>query len=227
MLDQLLERIARHARGYPGRVQLVFLGDYVDRGSDSRQVIDRLIRLPGEVDAECVFLRGNHEQVFMDFFKDPSLGRPWFTFGGLNTLISYEVPVRKIPTTQEDYETLRIAFGKRVPREHRRFIKKTRIHHSLGNCFFVHAGIRPGVPLREQQRSDLLWIKEDFVQSRRRHERLIVHGHFIESDPVILPNRIGLDTGAFMTGRLTCAVFEGNEIELLVARDAAALEEAS
>lgn len=210
-----MSKIERHTEGVPGNVKLIFLGDYVDRGDESRQVVQRLMEISSKEFAECIFLKGNHEQVFLEFLVDSGVGRNWFQFGGMNTILSYQVPVRKVPTTEEDYEEIRLNFSERVPESHKRFLFETLSFYELGNCFFVHAGIRPKVPLIEQSPEDLLWIKEEFTSSKKVHEKLIVHGHTIEDQVAILPNRIGLDTGAYASGLLSCAVLEGNEVELL------------
>ncbi len=185
----------------------VFLGDYVDRGPASREVMERLIARCRS--HEVVMLKGNHETMFLDFFDDPSQLAHWRQYGGLQTLISYGVKPSLNPAPEEQRE-LAEAMAVIVPRAHRRFIAELPTSFACGDYYFVHAGIRPGVPLKKQNPEDLLWIREDFLLYEREHEKIVVHGHTPVREPDVRPNRINLDVGAYATGRLACMVLDGD-----------------
>ncbi len=215
-LAQLLESIRRDAsRQKADRRVLVFLGDYVDRGPQSRQVID-LLRSDPAPGFEMVFLKGNHEAWLLDFLDDASVGERWLAAGGHATLLSYGVaPPARAPRGAGGWEVLRKAFAAEFPEEHKAFLSSLAKAHVEGGYAFTHAGIRPGVPLAEQREEDLLWGSEDFVEDGRDHGRVIVHGHWYAAEPVVRPNRIGIDTGAFATGRLTSLALSGAERRFL------------
>ena len=181
---------------------VVYLGDYIDRGESSRAVIDWLIDnpLPG---FQSVHLLGNHEQSLLQFLTDVGVGPAWLAYGGRATLLSYGVrppaAERDLPATQEE---LRAA----LPARHLAFLRGLRLSHAEGDYLFVHAGVRPGVPLAAQSAEDLLWIREEFLQSGADFGKIVVHGHTIADAPEVRPNRIGIDTGAFASGTLTCLV---------------------
>lgn len=210
-LDLLLEvhqKIASDALTFDGVKILVYLGDYIDRGIHSKQVIDCLLgnNFP---DFKTVFLLGNHEQVLLDFLnsKDPSIAHDWFRFGGLPTLASYGVTVKGIPTAK-DLELLRSEFREKLPAAHLAFFERLVLNFEIGGYFFAHAGVRPKIKLHRQRPEDMLWIREEFLNSNVFHGKVVVHGHSITDEPEIRHNRIGLDTGAYASGKLTCAVFE-------------------
>lgn len=211
LLARLMEKIAADAALYPAaQKELVFLGDYVDRGVDTPGTLDYLLhRLPS--DMKTVFLRGNHEEVMLRFL-DGDLGQAegWLQFGGAATLVSYGVnPYGK--GVNRTFAALRDALLEKIPQEHRDFLAATRFDYAWGDYYFVHAGIRPHVPLTRQSEADRLWIRQDFLQSRADHGKIVVHGHSVTPQPDIQANRIGIDTGAYATGRLTCLVLDGAE----------------
>jgi serine/threonine protein phosphatase 1 len=188
---------------------LVYVGDYVDRGPHSSGVIDLLIDrpLPG---FEIVHLLGNHEDAMLRFPDDLSIGPTWLTYGGVETLLSYEIALAS--ADWRDERALRRLQGevrRRIPRRHVEFMRAMKLSHVEGDYLFVHAGIRPGIPLERQEREDLLWIRSDFLESQEDHGRIVVHGHTISEKPDVRPNRIGIDTGAFYSDRLTCLVLDG------------------
>ena len=210
-LDLLLEvhqKIRFDASHFDGIKILVYLGDYIDRGSQSRQVIDCLLE-NNFPDFEKVFLLGNHEQVLLQFLlgKDASIARDWFRFGGLSTLASYDVNIIGIPTS-DDLARLQSEFKEKVSASHLDFFEHLVLNYEIDGYFFVHAGIRPKIKLHLQRPEDMLWIREEFLNSDLFHGKVIVHGHTITDEPEILHNRIGIDTGAYASGKLTCAVFE-------------------
>lgn len=214
LLFDLLQRIRADAKGFAGSSVAVFLGDYVDRGPDSKAVIDCLIEdpLPG---FETIFLRGNHEQSLLDFLEHPSVGERWLTFGGQATVSSYGVLIDRLPRRPEDFMQISRQLGEALPDRHCHFFRETQLCYESGSYFFCHAGVRPGVSMQKQSAEDLLWIREEFTESRRTHERIVVHGHSISESVQMLPNRIGIDTGAYDSGVLTCLVLENGDMRLI------------
>jgi serine/threonine protein phosphatase 1 len=206
LLDELLGRIAQDISVRPvARPLFVFLGDYIDRGPQSRETIDRLIA-HGR-DNECVFLKGNHEQVAIKCLSDRSLFDQWTRFGGVETLVSYGV-LPKPPLDEQQIVRLQAAFHEALPQAHFRFFRDLKRSFACGDFFFVHAGVRPRVDLSHQKESDLFWIRDEFLSSSEDFGKIIVHGHTPTSEVEVAPNRINIDTGAFATGRLTCLVME-------------------
>jgi serine/threonine protein phosphatase 1 len=186
----------------------VFLGDYIDRGMQSRQVIDLLIDhpLPG---FETIHLRGNHEDSFRRLLDDASIGRQWFSYGGDATVYSYGVRIPRDLDPVERFAHIQKQLRERVPSRHVEFLDTLKMTWKCGDYLFVHAGIRPGVPLELQSDEDMLWIRDAFTESNADHGRIVVHGHSITEKPDIRNNRIGIDTGAYASNVLTCLVLEG------------------
>ena len=211
LLRRLHERIAADATARrAGRRVLVHLGDYVDRGTGAREVLDRLAAgaLPG---FEVVNLMGNHDAWFLRFLDDPEAGPDWLASGGQATLLSYGVgPHSELPTA-ERMDAIRRDLSARVPSDHLRLLERAPLFHREGDYLFVHAGLRPRVPLDSQTEADLLWIREPFLESRDDHGPAVVHGHTVVDAPEVHPNRIAIDTGAYATGRLTALVVQGGE----------------
>lgn len=209
-LVRLEEAIAADAGGGPARRVLVYLGDYVDRGPDSRGVIERLCGA-GPEGFERVFLKGNHEDFMLQALTDKSVLVPWLTNGGDATCRSYGLEPTAPPEGCEDLLAwLRDGLAAALPPAHRGFLERLALTHAEGRYFFCHAGIRPGVPLDAQSPEDLMWIREPFLSSRASHGRVVVHGHTPVSAPEQRPNRIGVDTGACYGGALTALVLDGD-----------------
>ena len=211
LLDRLLQAIVRDAASAGGgtRRVLLYLGDYVDRGLSSRQVIERLLGSPPE-GFEVIHLLGNHEEAFLGFLEGKPIAFNWFKYGGLETLYSYEVPIPRRSAAPGNLDALRRDAIAAVPAAHAAFLRGCKLWHVEGDYAFVHAGVRPGVPLDRQEAEDLLWIREAFLDSRADHGgKVVVHGHTICPRPEIRRNRINIDTGAYASGRLTCLVLEG------------------
>ena len=198
------------------RCVVVFLGDYVDRGLDSRGVIDFLLDDPAP-GFETVFLKGNHDAWLLTFLDDAGAGPQWLGAGGQATLLSYWVTAATGPRDAAHFERLREALARALPPSHRAFLEGLAPWHVEGDFAFVHAGIRPGVALEEQREEDLLWIRDEFLHDGREHGRIVVHGHTVTERPEVRPNRIGIDTGAYATDRLTCLVLEGTSRRFLAA----------
>ena len=210
LLTDLIARIDDDVQRRPiDQVIEIYLGDYIDRGADSRGVIDMLAtRL---VNNSAICLRGNHEVMWDAFLQDPSTLRDWAPMGALPTLEAYDVPLTPKKTPAELHRLL----GERMPRAHELFLQCLRDSFMCGDFFFVHAGIRPGVPLADQQPNDKHWIRNEFLNSTDDHGCFVVHGHTPVPHPDIRSNRINIDTGAWKTGVLTCIAIEGTDIMIL------------
>jgi len=204
LLEAILDRIEvdTRASGHVARRTLVFLGDYVDRGPDSRGVVDRVISgLPQGFDTH--FLKGNHEAILLNFLDDARSLDNWLLNGGEATMLSYGVDTGRLARLGAPSETWRQAFAAALPEAHLRFFKSLKLSVSFGDYLFVHAGVRPGVPLGAQSEADLIWIRDPFLDHAGPFDKIVVHGHTPTKQPVTRPNRIGIDTGAVFTGRLT------------------------
>jgi serine/threonine protein phosphatase 1 len=215
LLDRLIARIHADAQtGDHHRRVLVFIGDYVDRGPASRMVVERL--LSGFPLFETVALKGNHEQMLLDFLSDPKLWEVYRRLGGAETLLSYGVDTDVIVAPGAPPASIRDAFLTVFPKSHQEFLRSLALGYDCGDYHFVHAGLRPGVPLDLQSEADRLWIRDQFLEAGDVFGgRVIVHGHTPAVKPENLGFRIGIDTGAYMTGRLTAARFEGDSVQFL------------
>ena len=216
LLEAILDRIEvdTRASGHVARRTLVFLGDYVDRGPDSRGVVDRAIGgLPQGFDTH--FLKGNHEAILLNFLDDAWSLDNWLLNGGGATMLSYGVDTERLARLGVPPEIWRKAFAEVLPEAHLRFFKSLKISVSFGDYLFVHAGVRPGVPLGAQSEADLIWIRAPFLDHAGPFDKIVVHGHTPQKDPVTRPNRIGIDTGAVFTGRLTALRLQDGSREFL------------
>jgi serine/threonine protein phosphatase 1 len=215
LLRQMHQLIHQDAyRRQASRNVVIYLGDYVDRGSDSPAVIDVLLDEPLP-SFESVHLKGNHEESLLRFLTDTSVGAAWMAYGGAATLLSYGVRPPGPATIKPDFTAAQHALSARLPERHRRFLSGLRLTHTEGDYFFTHAGVRPGIPLDQQAEDDLLWIRDDFLRSDVEYGKIVVHGHSITAQPDVQRNRIGIDTGAFASGTLTCLVLEGSDWSFL------------
>lgn len=214
LLKQLTAQIEEDAHGFIGRVIVIYLGDFIDRGNASKEVIDFLLNNQ-KSHIEYVFLRGNHEQTLLDFLTEDSVARAWLSYGGMATFASYGVRITKIPTKPDDFKLLQKQLCDKLPFEHYQFLSKTSLSYALGCYFFVHAGINPHYPLARQIPEDLLQIRDEFTSVKKPFEKIIVHGHTITATPELLRNRIGIDTGAYLSGILTCLVLEADQQRLI------------
>jgi serine/threonine protein phosphatase 1 len=213
LLDQMAERVASDIddRSFDHAVT-VFLGDYVDRGLGSKQVVERFVC--SEWPTAFTALAGNHEDLLTAFLEDERVLDAWRSLGGLETLHSYGVNVG-LANGKRDIAAVQAAFVAAFPERHRQFLKSLTSSIAIGDYFFCHAGVRPGVPLDRQERNDLLTIRDTFLSSEVEHGKLVVHGHTPSLVPEIRRNRIGIDTAAYATGRLTCLVLENDQIRFL------------
>jgi serine/threonine protein phosphatase 1 len=214
LLEQMIGEIRRDNDEHQGEGLTVTLGDYVDRGPDSCGVLDCLARNPFAT--PYVALKGNHEELFENFLRNATFGSDWRRLGGLETLNSYGVSVARL-MVGKSYEEAAEQLKAVMPSEHINFLASLRTSLDVGNYFCCHAGIRPGIPFERQSEHDLLWIREEFLNSQIDFGKIVVHGHTPVEQPEVLPNRINVDTGAFATGRLTCVVLEGDRQRFLYA----------
>lgn len=211
LLAVIHERIAADARQRAAQRKLVvYLGDYVSRGEDSRRVVDRVREwLPAGF--ERVALKGNHEDLLLRFLDgEVDAGRHWFDYDGLDALADYGVAIPDRQARDDaSVALLRDRFAASLPQAHLDFFRSLPASHRAGDYCFVHGGVRPGVPLAEQSDHDCMWIRKAFLDSADDHGAVVVHGHSISEHPVIRQNRIGIDTGAYRSGVLTCLVLDG------------------
>lgn len=197
------------ARTRSARAIHVFLGDYVDRGPDSRRTLDLLITRARS--HESVFVRGNHESILSDVLQRDDLLPDWLRLGGAATLMSYDV---LLPRANPEAALLRRSLAKALPRSHSEFLSGLRPSFTCGDFFFAHAGVRPGVPLSHQSEEDLMWIREPFLSSSEDFGKVVVHGHTPVREPDIRDHRINIDVGAYATGRLAVLVIRGHDIDI-------------
>jgi serine/threonine protein phosphatase 1 len=190
----------------------VFLGDYIDRGPGSKGVVERLSS--GKWPTPITALTGNHEDFLLSFLADAAFLAFWRSQGGLETLHSYGVNIGPAMSGR-GYDKVQAAFTASFPKHHRDFLESLKVTATIGDYFFCHAGVRPGVALDRQTRDDLLNIREPFLSTEVEHGKLVVHGHTPDVAPEIRRNRIGIDTAAYATGRLTCLVLEKDQQRFL------------
>lgn len=220
LLEALHEAIAADLTAWPARRSVVVhLGDYVDRGPRTHDVIERLLapRLPVD---EIVCLKGNHEDCLLQFISGGDDAEVFLNYGGLQTMASYGVDPES-PALLGHPDHLVAAFDAHLPSRHRHFLETLPVSFEVGGYFFCHAGVRPGIPLARQAARDLMWIREPFLSSTADHGGIVVHGHTPAEAPESLPNRINVDTGAVFTGRLTAVVLEGADRRFLTVRGSA------
>jgi serine/threonine protein phosphatase 1 len=207
LLRDMHDRIARDLIRRPcAAFRVIHLGDYIDRGPDSAGVIEHLIEFCRDGDAVC--LMGNHDHFMRRFFENPvEVASVWLNNGGEEAVASYGVG----PLVIHSIKQLRKALETAVPAAHRAFLDEMPLSERHGDYLFVHAGIRPGVALKKQKAVDLFTIREPFLSSEADHGVIVVHGHTVCTAPAIRRNRIGIDTKAYATGRLSCLVLEDAE----------------
>lgn len=215
LLRKLLERIDAEMADHDGPAELVFLGDYVDRGDHSREVLDLLTERAGR-DAERppVFLMGNHERMLLDFVREPESGRKWLRFGGLQTLMSYGVRGLGSIGEGSDLGPVREKLVEEMG-PHLAFLEGLSLSHRNGNVLFVHAAADPAMPPDLQEPETLLWGSPSFLRQPREDSIWVVHGHTVVDEPQAEDGRIAVDTGAYFSGRLTAARIEGDQLRFV------------
>jgi serine/threonine protein phosphatase 1 len=194
------------------QAMLVFLGDYIDRGADSPGVINLI--LARQAQGACVALSGNHENLMLRAIADDSCVEDWRRNGGAQTIASY-LSSDEAELAAYSPAVQRKALMQVLPKEHLAFLRGLPTHFERGDYFFVHAGVRPGVELERQRPQDMLWIRDEFLNSAAYFGKFIVHGHTPTSQPDLRPNRVNIDTMAYLTGILTCLVLEGDQMAFL------------
>ena len=201
LLQSVESRILWHGSRLGRPALVICLGDYVDRGPDSRAVLDHLVKpLPQPFYRICIC--GNHDDVFLSFLRDEDFDPLWLEFGGVSTLASYGIDSAYIMYRDPSGRDLKRVARQAVPDSHVAFLERLPVAVSVGRRLFVHAGMVPGRPLEEQSDFDLMWIREPFLSEGPQQDLLVVHGHTPADDFDYGPGRIGIDTGAFASGRL-------------------------
>lgn len=217
LLDDLLSQIEADDRRRPSaKTFIVLLGDLVDRGPDSRGVIERLSTFDPDY-ARPVFLMGNHEEFFLNVLEgDADIVGNWLTYGGRECAASYGISEGWMLNASP--QGIAHELYRQVPKTHADFVRGFGDSFRFGDYLFVHAGIRPGRALEDQVPKDMRWIREGFLDDRSDHGVVVVHGHTIVEAPEERSNRIGIDTGAYKGGPLTALGIEGNERWFLTAQ---------
>jgi len=214
LLARLIDRISEDATTFDVTPEIVFLGDYVDRGEHTRETIDLLIELSQRHDVKTIFLMGNHEQMLLRFLGDPSTGPRWLKYGGLQTLMSYGVGGAGALRVESEAPQLRDALQEAIG-EHIGFIERLRTSHRSGNLFFTHAGADPALPIDAQNAATLLWGCDSFRTTERNDGVWVAYGHYVVEMPAAEHGRIALDMGAYYSGRLTAARIAGGTVTFL------------
>jgi serine/threonine protein phosphatase 1 len=205
LLERVIAAIHRDVSDHGPAVLTVTVGDYIDRGPQSRGVLDRLVENP--FPTPYVALKGNHEAMLETFLADPESGSFWIRQGGHETLQSYGVRLGPLPRSA-DFAATAHDLHAALPPSHFDFLRSLKTSLTRGRYFFCHAGVRPGIPLDRQGEEDLLWIRDAFLTSRQDFGKIVVHGHTPAAEPEVRANRMGIDTGAFASGRLTCVALD-------------------
>jgi serine/threonine protein phosphatase 1 len=216
LFGRLLARIRDDARADSERPRLVLLGDYVDRGAQSKDVLERIRGLQREDWCDLVVLMGNHEEALLKFLQEPDYGPAWCDYGGAATLASYGVTPPQMRTDLSAWQRARDQFKDAIA-PHLDMIQSMQLVLVEDDYLFVHAGVQPGKPLIEQGPDTFLWIRAAFLTSDKACDYVVVHGHTPQSDPSDTRWRIGVDTGAYATGVLTAVRLRGQERRFLTA----------
>lgn len=222
MFDMIVADIRQS--GDDAQPVILLCGDYIDRGPRSAEVMAALVWLERNAGVDIVLLKGNHEELLLDFLDRPAENVRWLHRDGCFTLRSYGVALPKDATTlvEGDCRALRDALLDVMPAAQLALLRRFKIRVTLGDYLFVHAGLRPGTPIDRQSDEDCLWIRDDFLKSGHRFDKVVVHGHSWSSDePEIGADRMGIDTGVYETGVLTAVRLEGATVEVLQARGGA------
>lgn len=216
LLRPLHEAMARDAEdaGCKMENRVVYLGDYLDRGPYVRETLEELQNGPPD-GFHAEYLKGNHEELFLDFLRDPSFLSFWLEIGGSSTLMSYQLQPPAPGFPEKRAAAVRDELLAAMPPHHLAFLENLKPYILIGDVAFVHAGIRPGIPLARQSGEDLYWMRAGGPDAPGDCGVRVIHGHTISEDIVETPFRVGVDTGAYATGRLGCAVLEGETVRRL------------
>jgi serine/threonine protein phosphatase 1 len=214
LLARLLDRIIKDAQTNEVTPKIVFMGDYIDRGEHTRETLDLLIETAARTDIETVFLMGNHEQMLLQFLRDPASGSRWLEYGGLQTLMSYGVAGTASLRGEGEAARIQQALAEALG-PHLDFIEGLLISHHAGNLFFAHAGADPALPTDEQDVHTLLFGSRGFRTTDRNDGVWVVYGHYIVEQATAERGRISVDTGAYYSGRLTAARIADGEVTFI------------
>ncbi|MDA0967542.1 MAG: metallophosphoesterase family protein [Proteobacteria bacterium] len=217
LLNQLHKKINDDAKQYYVQNKIIiYLGDYIDRGLQSKEVIDTLINNPLE-GFKKIYLKGNHEEALLTFLEEPEFGDSWFLQGGQATVRSYGAKLHDKDNQRLGMTEVHKNFNNSLPSKHLEFYRNLKISHIESDYIFVHAGLKPGVDIKKQKDWDMLTIREEFVFSKKEFDKTVVFGHTIFTEPFQKNKRIGIDTGAYAYGKLTCVVLQDSSIKFLTA----------
>lgn len=204
LLEPLVDAIMADVAETPAnRTAVIFLGDYIDRGADSRGVVQYLVNLPRDAGIEWRFLKGNHEEAMLNFLEDPTKGATWCEYGGDATLASYGLRLPQLKHKPEAWAHLAADLDHKVTAAERSFLEGLELSVSVGDYFFAHAGARPGVALDQQSARDLMWIRDSFLKSDLEFEKVVVHGHTPTAEVHADGRRVAIDTRAYESGVLS------------------------
>lgn len=211
LLNQILDAATTE------KPELIFLGDYIDRGPQSRQLISLLLEKPLQAFFKMHFLKGNHEATLLEFLENPMVGPSWMQFGGTETLLSYGVRPPSFRGDEDGWADTARALRAALPQSHLEFFKNLELSLERGCYFFVHAGVDPEKKIEEQGEAEFLWIRERFLDDTKPLSRIIVHGHTPQHMPSTDYRRIGLDLGGYQSGRIAAARIKGENVSLITA----------
>ena len=220
-LTNLLDAIVDDIKSTDIKPDIIFLGDYIDRGANSKEVIQKIVDITATsfdgLANKVIPLFGNHEQAILKFLKEPEFGKKWMDYGGAPALRSYGVEPPSLSENIESWSDARDKLKQLMPSEHIKFIQELIYYHISGDYIFVHAGLYPGIPIEQQEYSDMLMIREPFLSHSKPFEKFVIHGHTPNEEPVIKSNRICIDTGTYATNVLT-AIKVTNEGKKIISR---------
>lgn len=215
-LDEFLiaeARIKNDLQHFGRKALVILLGDLVDRGPHSAQLLDYLVSSrPSEF--HRIAICGNHDSAFLDFVRNPRANMAWLDYGGRETLRSYGIDIQYL-MSNGGVRALTEAVSNTIPTEHISLLKSLPVSVLIDDVLFVHAGIAPGVPLAEQRDEDFMWIRSPFLEQGPSLPITVVHGHTPVTDPYFGNGRLGIDTGAYATGRLTVVRFWQSKPEII------------
>lgn len=218
LLESMHKKITADLNSAPiANYKIVFIGDYIDRGPDSAGCVQFLIELMSQ-DDNVVCLKGNHEQRLEDFIANPiDKAHSFFTFGGTESVMSYGVDMQSFSQTDENVLAAHAQLEQNLSAEHKQFYATRPRSVAFGDYLFAHAGVRPGISLKEQSDEDLINIRHEFLSHTGLYEKVVVHGHTPAHPMEIFPNRVNVDTWAYDTGVLSCLVLEDLDYRVIEA----------
>ncbi len=215
LFERMIARIRIDAESLNETPRIVLLGDYVDRGPASRQVIERIERLQAAPWCDVIALKGNHEAALLRFLAEPEFGEVWREWGGGATCASYDVTMPYMANSLDIWDEVRDAFSRAVPVAHKALLARMPVSFQAGDYLFVHAGVNPDEPLGAQGGETFMYIRGRFLRAQKACDYVVVHGHTPMEAPENLDWRISIDTGVYFTGVLTAVRLRGDERTLL------------